>query len=88
MRYLKWLVTALTVTMIAGFIVLVTVVVMRFNQGSTPAAWPETLALPAGVTASAVTRGPDFLLVVSEDGRMLVFSPDGQTLRQEIEIAK
>jgi hypothetical protein len=87
-RYLKWLVTALSVTMIAGFIVLVTVVVMRFNQGTTPAAWPETLALPEGVTAQAVTRGPDFLVVVSEDGRVFVFSPDGQTLRQEIEIAK
>ena len=86
-RYLKWLVTALSVTMIAGFIVLVTVVVMRFNQDVAPAAWPEALALPAGVTPHAVTRGPDFLLVVSEDGRVLVFSPDGQTLRQEIAIA-
>ena len=85
-RYLKWLVTALSVTMIAGFIVLVTVVVMRFNQGSAPTAFPEAIALPDGVTAQAVTRGPDFLLVVSENGRVFVFSPDGQTLRQEIGI--
>lgn len=88
MRYLKWLVTALSVTMIAGFIVLVTVVVMRFNQGAAPTTWPETLALPEGVRPQAVTRGPDFLVVVSEDGRVFVFSPDGQTLRQEIEITR
>ncbi len=88
MRYLKWLVTALSVTMIVGFIVLVTVVVMRFNQGTAPTAWPDTLALPEGVTAEAVTRGADFLLVVSDDGRVLVFSPDGQVLRQEIDIAE
>lgn len=87
-RYLKWLVTALSVTMIAGFIVLVTVVVMRFNQGTAPAPWPDEIALPDGVTALAVTRGPDFLLVVSADGRVFVFSPDGQVLRQEIAIVE
>lgn len=87
-RYLKGLVTALSVTMIAGFIVLVAVVVMRFNQGAALPAFPDSIALPAGVTAEAVTRGPDYLLVVSTDGRAFVFSPDGQTLRQEIEIAR
>ena len=87
MRYLKWLVTALSVTMIAGFIVLVTVVVMRFNQSAPGPAFPDSLALPAGVTAEAVTRGPDYLLVVGTEGRVFVFSPDGQHVRQEIQIA-
>ncbi len=85
-RYLKWLVTALSVTMIAGFIVLVTVVVMRFNAETAPMPWPEEIALPEGATASAITRGADFLIVVTEDARVLVYSPDGQTLRQEIDI--
>ena len=84
MRYLKWLVTALSVTMIAGFIMVVTVIVMRFNAGTAAPSFPEEISLPVGITAQAVTRGPNFLLVVSEDGRVLVFSPDGQTLRQEI----
>ncbi|MCB1331863.1 MAG: hypothetical protein KDK28_21390 [Maritimibacter sp.] len=87
-RYLKWLVTALSVTMIAGFIVLVTVVVMRFNQGAGGPAFPDSIALPAGVTAQAVTRGPDYLLVVGTEGRVFVLSTDGQELRQEIEIAR
>ena len=87
-RYLKWLVTALTVTMIAGFIVLVTVVVMRFNADTAPVAWPETITLPEGVTAQAVTRGPDYLLVVTDDGRALIFDKEGTDLRQEIKIAR
>ncbi|MCB1356006.1 MAG: hypothetical protein KDK53_05740 [Maritimibacter sp.] len=87
-RYLKWLVTALSVTMIAGFIVLVTVVVMRFNQAAPGPAFPDSIALPAGVTAQAVTRGPDFLLVVGTEGRVFVLSPDGQELRQEFDIAR
>ncbi|MCB1337661.1 MAG: hypothetical protein KDK10_09490 [Maritimibacter sp.] len=86
-RYLKWLVTTLTVTMIAGFIVLVAVVVMRVNAPAALApAFPETIALPDGAVAEAVTRGPGYLLVVTTDGRALVFSPDGTTLRQELEI--
>jgi hypothetical protein len=84
-RYLKWLVTTLTVTMIAGFIVLVSVVVMRFNAAGT-VPLPAEIALPAGATASAITRGPDWLAVVTTDGRILVFDMDGTTLRQEIKI--
>lgn len=86
-RYLKGLVTALSVTMIVGFIVLVAVVVMRVNAPAAPA-WPETIALPDGAMAEAITRGPDYLLVVTKDGRALVFSPDGTTLRQELQIGR
>ncbi|MBV7410200.1 DUF6476 family protein [Maritimibacter sp. DP1N21-5] len=83
-RYLKWLVTTLTVVMIVGLVVLIALVAMRFNQSSTGPAFPESIALPEGVTASAVTRGPDFLAVVSTDGRIFIFDPHGQMLRQEI----
>ncbi len=86
MRYLKWLVTTLTVTMIAGFIVLVSVVVMRFNAAGT-VPLPETIALPAGTEAGAITRGPDWLGVVTTDGRILIYGLDGTTLRQEITVA-
>jgi len=85
-RYLKWLVTTLTVTMIAGFIVLVSVVVMRFNEAGT-VPLPDEIALPAGASASAITRGPDWLGVVTTDGRILIYALDGQTLRQEIRVA-
>ncbi len=86
-RYLKWLVTALTVTMIGGFLVLVTVVVMRFNaEGTVPL--PTEIALPAGAKASAVTRGPDWIGIVTTDGRILIYEIDGTTLRQEIHLAQ
>lgn len=84
-RYLKWLVTALSVTMIAGVIVLIAVVVMRFNAGGT-LPLPDHVALPEGARATAITRGPDWLGVVTDDGRILIFDLDGETLRQEIEV--
>ncbi len=85
-RYLKTLVTALTVTMIAGFIVLIVVIVMRFNAtGTVPL--PEAIALPAGVAATAITRGPDWLGIVTDDGRILIYALDGETLRQEITLS-
>jgi len=68
--------------MVVGLIVLIGLFVMRF-PGATPG-FPAEIALPKGAMASAITRGPDWLLVVTTDGRALVYSPDGQTLRQEI----
>jgi hypothetical protein len=84
-RYLKTLVTALTVTMIVGFIVLIAVVVMRFNA-TTTAPLPDSIALPADTSATAITRGPDWLAIVTDDGRILIYDLDGTTLRQEIAV--
>lgn len=74
--------------MIAGVIVLIALIVMRFNaEPMAPmAAFPEMVALPDGETAQSVTRGPDYLLVITATGRALVLSPDGATLRQEFTI--
>lgn len=86
-RYLKWLVTALSVTMIAGVIVLVTVIVMRFNaEGTLPL--PDAVTLPDGARATAITRGPDWLGVVTDDDRILIYDLDGTTLRQEIDVRR
>ncbi len=85
MRFLKWLVSALAITMIVGLIVLIALFVKRFPQA--PVAFPARIALPEGAQAGAITRGPGWLLVVTTDGRALVYSPDGQHLRQEIELA-
>ena len=87
-RYLKWLVTSLTVVMIVGLVVLIALVAMRFNQSAPTAVFPDAIALPEGTRAEAVTRGPDYLLVVTEDGRALVFDPSGQFLRQEIDLSQ
>ncbi|RME14868.1 MAG: hypothetical protein D6801_08435 [Alphaproteobacteria bacterium] len=85
-RYLKTLVTALSVTMIAGVIVLLVVIVMRFNaEGTVPL--PDAIRLPEGTSAIAITRGPGWLAVVTDDERILIYGLDGTTLRQEIAIA-
>jgi len=83
-RYLKLLVTALAVTMVVGLIVLIGLFVMRFPN--TPAPFPGEIALPQGVTASAITRSADWLAIVTQDGRLLIFTPDGKTLLQEIRV--
>ncbi|MEC7763858.1 MAG: DUF6476 family protein [Pseudomonadota bacterium] len=84
-RYLKWLVTTLTVTMIVGLVVLIAVIVMRLNE--TPGqSFPDQIALPEGTTASAITRGSDWIAVVTSDDRILIFDLTGQTLRQEITV--
>ncbi len=85
MRYLKWLVTTLTVTMIVGLVVLIAVIVMRLNE--TPAqSFPDQIALPDGAIATAITRGSDWIAVVTDDDRILIYDTTGQTLRQEIAV--
>ncbi len=84
MRYLKTLVTGLAVTMIIGLIVLVALFVMRFPQASAP--WPDQIVLPDGARPQAVTRGPGWIAVVTEGGRIVILSPDGARVVQEIEV--
>lgn len=70
-------------TMIGGVIAIVALLVTRLPAGGSSPALPDSVALPAGEVAEAVTVAKDLLLVVSESGRVFVFAPDGR-LRQEI----
>ena len=86
-RYLKTIVTAMTVATILGMIVLITVVVLRFSQTSPEATslpLPDQITLPEGVTADAVTLGTDWIGVVSGD-EILIYETDGQ-LRKRINL--
>lgn len=74
----------LTATMIVGVITVVGLLVTRMPD-ITPLATPEQLALPGGTRAAAVTMGRDFIAVVTEDDRILIFGRDG-VLRQEVEV--
>jgi Flp pilus assembly protein protease CpaA len=86
LRFLKWLVVALTLTMIGGVITVVAVLVTRMPEtfGSSPA-WPADLALPEGAVPEAVTQGRGWTAVVTTDQRILIFNPDG-SLRQVVAI--
>jgi Family of unknown function (DUF6476) len=83
LRFLKGLVIALTLTMIAGVIAIVALLVTKMNG---PVPVPETLALPDGATAQAVTMGVDWVGVVTTDNRILIFDRLTGALRQELVI--
>lgn len=85
-RYLRRLVTVLTVTMVAGFIVLILVVVIRLQ--TPPPVLPEQLVLPSGARAAAFTQGRDWIAVVTEDDRILIYDRASGSLRQTLEIAR
>lgn len=85
MRLLKWLVVALTLTMIVGVITVVALLVTRMpNVLAAPQpTLPTQIALPEGTEAAAVTFGAGWIAVVTQDNRILIFGQDG-TLRQEV----
>ena len=85
LRYLTWLVTALTVTMILGFLTIVALFVMRFAEMNR-AELPDEIVLPDGKRATAFTRGEGWFAVVTEDDEILIYSRVTGNLRQRIRI--
>lgn len=85
LRFLKHLVTILTITMIVGVITVVAVLVTRLRQVSPAPVLPASLTLPEGVQARAVTMGTGWIGVVTSDDHFLVFANDG-ALVQDIAI--
>ena len=82
--YLKRLVTALAVVMIVGFVVLITLLILRLNADPLPL--PDRITLPDGVQAYSFTQGQDWFGVVTSDNRILVYDRATGTLRQTIEV--
>jgi hypothetical protein len=90
LRLLKGLVILLTLTMIAGVITVVALLVTRLPKAFTAApALPAEIALPEGAAAQAVTFGPGWIGVVVREAtgeRFLLYAPDGR-LRQSVALA-
>ncbi len=85
---MKWLVIILMITMIAGVITITGLLVTRMpDAGEVLTKLPAEIALPKDVRPAAVTLGKSWVAVVSEDGRMFIFNPDG-SLRQEIKLSQ
>ena len=77
----------LTITMIAGVITVVGLLVTRMPKpGSAPLPLPEQVQLPGGAQAVAVTAGPGWFAVVTTDHRILIFDRATGTLRQEVAV--
>jgi len=70
LRQLRWLVNALTATLIVGVIAIVTLLVIRLGPTGAPPSpgLPPSVRLPAGESARAVTFGSGWLAVVTVDG--------------------
>lgn len=85
MKYLRILVTVLTGTMIAGFLVIVVLFVIRFSDAFGPEL-PSEITLPEGAKATAFTQGGDWYAIVTEDNRILIYDRDSGKLRQTVAI--
>jgi len=85
LRFLRRLVTALTLTMIFGLLAIFTVLVMRFST-NTVVELPSVIHLPSGKTATTFTKGDDWLAVITSDNEILIYDKSGDTLIQTIQI--
>jgi len=84
LKFLKVLVTVLTLTMIAGVVTIVVLIVIRYRQ--TPPDFPSVLTLPAGTTPEAYTQTKDWYAIVTDDSRVLIYSRVTQKLVREIQL--
>ncbi|MHA6347085.1 DUF6476 family protein [Roseivivax sp. CAU 1761] len=84
-RFIKWLVTVLAGTMIAGVLLIVILLVIRLRDPGLTL--PEDLALPEGARASAYTQGEGWVAVVTEAQEILIFDGFTGALRQTLRIA-
>jgi hypothetical protein len=83
-RFLRVLVTVLTTVMIGGVVLIIVLIVMRFNQ--VPNLLPDEVVLPDGKSAMAVTQGTDWFAVVTTDDEIMIFDRITGQLRQSVTI--
>ncbi len=97
LRFLRLLVTTLTLVMIVGIATLVFLFFTRFpapDRGKAPAMarqgdfiLPDTLELPDDATVQAVTQGPGWWAVVTGRDEILIFDAKTGHLRQRVKVA-
>ena len=85
LRFLKRLVTVLTLTMILGVITVVGLLVTRLRQADPVATLPEGLTLPAGTSMAAVTFGTSWIAIVTAQDHILIYDKSGK-LHQDLRI--
>ncbi len=71
--------------MIAGFITIVALFVMRFSDMQSVEV-PDEITLPDGARASAFTRGEGWFAIVTDDDEILIYNRVTGNLRQRIKI--
>lgn len=86
LRFLRRLVTGLTLVMMAGLILIVALIVIRFRDTAPPL--PADIALPDGVAAQAVTVAEGMVLVVGADGQLYIFDRVTGRLEQTLALTR
>ncbi len=81
---MRRLVTVLTATMIGGVLLIIALIVIRFNDA--PPELPDRIVLPDGSEASAFTQGMGWFAVVTTDDRILIYDRVTGQLRKSITI--
>ena len=83
LRFLRQLVTVLTVVMIVGVVLIAALLVIRLNQPVL--AIPDQITLPTGTVAISYTQTHDWFAVVTDENKILIFDLNGQ-LAQEVDV--
>ena len=83
LRFLRQLVTVLTVVMIVGVVLIAALLVIRLNQPAL--AIPDQITLPAETVAVSYTQTQDWFAVVTDENKILIFDLNGQ-LTQEVDV--
>ena len=85
LRFLRRLITVLTLTMIFGLVTIIGLIVMRFT-GKADLPLPTEFILPDGAKAQSFTIGPDWAAVVTQDNEIIIFDREDFSIRQTIQI--
>jgi len=83
-RLIKRLVLVLTSVMILGLIVIVGLLVTRLGMAPAPLALPDSVTLPEGTRAEALTLSDRWIIVVTQEGEVLFYDRAGSALRHRI----
>ena len=83
LRFLRQLVTVLTVVMIVGVVLIAALLVIRLNEPIL--AIPDQIILPTGTIAVSYTQTQDWFAVVTDENKILIFDLNGQ-LTQEVDV--
>ena len=86
-KYLRLLVTVLTVTMIVGFIVIVVLFVTKFSDAFGPEL-PDQITLPDGTEATAFTQGDTWYAIVTADQKILIYDRETGALTKTIALTE
>ena len=84
LRFLKTLVTVLTVVMIAGVITITALLVIRLNGGGAPVMIaPGEFDMPSGVGVVGFSVVDGQTVIVGDDGVIRVYDTQDRTLSEE-----